>query len=234
MIKPKVQPSAQQEPAEQKGEPVGKEPEPASEDETALDLLEDEDRKVLELSSMVSAAREGLRGDVGVDRVHRRVEYGNRAKLLLRHLATREAASTYVAKGLAGLEGTDDLTVKLVAGEAKRRARLNRAEEMSRGVQGTNLNAAQDFDGRLRDLLVVVVPQAEWELSVGIPRTRRMLGAAGCRACFRSAKYVARHAPTHLSDGARRWHGRLPGLARAMTAIHHLRDFSRSTRDART
>ncbi|MGH9088014.1 MAG: hypothetical protein ACRDYZ_07865 [Acidimicrobiales bacterium] len=231
MTQPTVQPTGQQARAGE-GPTTGVAREPADEEATALDLLEEEDHRVLELASTVGEDRERLARDVGDARVHRQVGYGNRAKLLVRHLATRETAARFVTEGVAGTGELEQVARRLASGGEERRQRLNRAEAMSRNVQGMNLNAAQDFDRALDDVLAAVRPQIEWELGEGLPAVREALGPTRCREAFPSARYVARHAPTRLGD--RPWHERVPGVSRAVAAVHHLRDFSRSTRDAKT
>src|SRR5262249_29440421 len=131
------------------------------ENETSLDLLEGEDRKILKLVTELNAVRgQG---------VAERSDYGNHAKLLVRHFATREAALMDVVEGLRGVPELSGLQHRLEAGTAERRHRMDVVEKMSRGVQGLYLNTGQDFDPALRSLVDFVAPDLEWEIGEGVP-----------------------------------------------------------------
>lgn len=207
---------------------------PAAPEHTALDLLEDEDRTILRLSAEVDRSRRQVEEGVGGERVEARADYGNEAKLLVRHFATREAAAVDVAAGLQAVGQLGDVAGRLLEGEEMRRSRMDRVERMSRGVQGMYLNTAQDFDGELSSLMAAVRPQLEWELEEGIPTVRDQLGGERCAQLFHSAEHVARHAPTHVAPDGPRWYERAPLVSRLLTVVHHLRDYPRASRDART
>ncbi|MGH9082724.1 MAG: hypothetical protein ACRDWN_05205 [Acidimicrobiales bacterium] len=200
--------------------------EPAEKERTALDLLEDEDHRILELAAELEASRG--------QSVESRADYGNFAKLLVRHFAAREAAVVDVVEGLAGIEEVDDVRRRLLDGDGERRQQMNEVERMSRGIQGMYLNTGRDFDGELEDLMELLRPQISWELAEGIVAVRHRLGQERCRALFHSARHVARHAPTHVSPGGPRWYERAPVISRLLAAVQHLRDFPRATPDART
>lgn len=235
MVHPTVHPDGQQRPPDVEAEERrGIAHHEAEEDATALDLLEDEDRTILRLSAEVDDIRTEVTEATGGARVRARADYGNRAKLLVRHFATREAAAVDVATGLQELDALHEVVDGLRSGEEERRQRMDRVEKMSRGVQGMYLNTAQDFDDELWDLVATVRPQVEWELHDAIPALRAQLDPARCRQLFHSARYVARHAPTHVSPGGPRWYERAPVISRVVTVVQHLRDYPRATRDART
>lgn len=235
MVHPTVQPEGQQRPPDVVAEEQrGIAHHEAEEGATALDLLEDEDRRVLRLSAEVDEIRSQVTAATGGTRVEARADYGNRAKLLVRHFATREAAAVDVAAGIHDLDSLHEVAGGLRAGEEERRRRMDRVEKMSRGVQGMYLNTAQDFDDELRELVATARPQIEWELQEAVPALRRQLDAERCRQLFHSARYVARHAPTHVAPGGPRWYERAPVVSRLVTVVQHLRDYPRATRDART
>lgn len=197
-------------------------------EETSLDMLENEDRRILAISAEVDDNRDTAIED--------RAEYGNRAKLLIRHFAAREAALLDVADGLMSSSEPplSELGERFVGDPQPRRQLMDRVEKMSRGVQGINLNTGQDFDAELRGLLEQVRPELEWDLAQGIPRVRRQLPAERQSELFHSADHVARHAPTNLDPKGPRWWERAPVVSRLVTVVHHLRDYPRATRDART
>jgi hypothetical protein len=243
MAQPTVAASRQEAPRPEEADRRGVAQEPAHEGLTALDLLEDVDRRILRLSADLAEARSAVRRDTSAQRVVDQADYGNRAKLLVRQFATREAAAVDVAEGLraaaerpgpAGPDAVDEVADRLLGGGEDRRRLMDRVERMSRGVQGMYLNVAQDFDAALTELTELARPQLVWELDVAIPTVRRELGAERCRQVFHSAKHVARHAPTHVAPGGPHWYERAPVVSRLLTVLHHLRDYPRASRDART
>lgn len=193
---------------------------------TSLDLLENEDRRVLAMSEEMD--------DSTGTQVLDSADYGNRAKLLVRRLAVREAALVDVAEGLCSVPELSELGTRFLADIDERRRRYDRVERMSRGVQGIYLNLGQDFDAALSSLLELVRGELEWDLSDGIPTVRRVLDETRCGELFHSPHHVERHAPTHLRPGGRAWWERWPLISRLATAVTHLRDYPRSTPDART
>ena len=241
MAQPTVRASRQETPHPEEDERRGIARRPAGEEQTALDLLEDVDRRIMRLSAELADARSALQRANSGERVLVQADYGNEAKLLVRQFATREAAVVDVAEGLAHSGDAGDLpgparevAGRLMAGDEERRQLMDRVEQMSRGVQGMYLNVAQDFDAGLDELMESVRPQLRWELDEAVPALRRELGAEGCGRLFHSAKYVARHAPTHVSATGPRWYERAPVISRLVTVVHHLRDYPRASRDART
>lgn len=235
MVHPTVQPSGQQGPPDVEGEERrGVAHRAAEQEASALDLLEDEDRRILRLTGDLDEVRSTVATGVGGARVRARADYGNRAKLLVRHFATREAAVVDVVRGIDDLDELNETAQRLMGGDEDRRERMDRVEKMSRGVQGMYLNVAQDFDAELVELVSRMRPQIAWELDEAIPAVRARLGPEGCRERFHSARHVARHAPAHVAPGGPRWYERVPVVSRLVTVVQHLRDYPRATRDART
>jgi hypothetical protein len=192
---------------------------------TSLDLLEDEDRKILGIVNQF----EDQSGTQVVDRANN----GNRAKLLVRHMAVREAALMDVVCGLRQA-GLSPLADTFTGDLARRRRHMDAVEKMSRSVQGIYLNTGQDFDPELSDLLDTVRPELVWDLHHGIPAARRELEPGRRSELFHPARHVTRHAPTNLSPAGPTWWERAPVVSRLVTIYHHLRDYPRATRDART
>lgn len=195
---------------------------------TSLDMLENEDRRILALSAQMD--------DTHGTEVTDRADYGNQAKLLIRHFAAREAAVLDVVDGLrrAGSDGCAELADRFAGDMTARRNQMDVVEKMSRGVQGLYLNTGQPFDEELGSLMEIIRPDIEWDLEEGIPRVRSELGEEGCAEVFHDADHVARHAPTNLSPTGPAWWERAPVVSRLVTIVQHLRDYPRATRDART
>lgn len=183
----------------------------------ALDLLEDEDRVVLELLDGIEANRG--------QRVEQRARYGDLVKRLIRQLASREAAAVDVSIGLQRVEGLDGIASRLHAGTAERRQRIDRVERMSRGVLGLSLNTGQEFDPELVALGGVMHEQIRWEISEAIPAIRQQVPEAEQAEIFRSARHLKRHAPTNLDPEGPRWRERARIVSRLLTIFDHLRDF---------
>lgn len=185
----------------------------------ALDLLETED---LELRRLFTVLRQH-RGTSVQDRA----DYGQAAKDVIRHIATREAALVEVAEFLSDLPGLEDTSVQIQDQMGKRRRQIDRVEKMSRGVQGMNLNMGQHFDEEMVVLEQIVGTEIEWELDDAIPEIQHALASSDTDAAMKSARHVERHAPTSLEPSGPRWVERAPVVSRILTIYDHLRDFPR-------
>jgi hypothetical protein len=186
--------------------------------EDALDLLEREDVELRRLFAAIEEAR--------ADTVGGRATYGNLAKDIIQHLATREAALAEVARKI---EDVDELAGVLDADPSTRRELLDHLEKMSRGVQGINLNTGQDFDGVFQRVIETVGPEIETDLTDAVPAVRGWLSKSDEHP-LKSADYVVRHAPTSLNPQGPRWYERAPVISRLLTIYDRLRDFPRASR----
>jgi hypothetical protein len=101
---------------------------------------------------------------------------------------------------------------------------------MSRGVQGINLNAGQDFDGTVQDLVDIVRADIDTDLADLVPAVADWLSRTRSEGQLESADYVVKHAPTSLSPKGPRWYERAPVVSRLITIYDHLRDFPRAVR----
>ena len=193
---------------------------------TALDLLERED---LELRRLFSVLRQH-RGSSVEDRA----EYGQAAKDVVRHIATREAALVAMAESLTDHAGLEQVCARVQGNFGARRPHIDRVEKMSRGVQGINLNVGQRFDEEMLELERIVGTEIEWELEEAIPKIQHAIGAIpGAEDQMKSAHYLEKHAPTNLEPSGPRWIERAPVISRLLTVYDHLRDFPRSRTGAR-
>jgi hypothetical protein len=191
----------------------------ANRSDDALNLLEREDVELRRLFAAIEEAR--------ADTVGGRATYGDLAKDIIQHLATREAALVEVAQKI---DDVDELAGVLDGDPSTRRELLDHLEKMSRGVQGINLNTGQDFDGVLQRIIDTVDPEIERDLNVAVPAVRRWLSKSAEEDPLRSADYVIRHAPTSLSPEGSRWYERAPVISRLLTIYDRLRDFPRASR----
>jgi hypothetical protein len=195
----------------------------ASDSGTALDLLEHEDKELRTTFSQVRATQGSS--------VEQRAEYGDLAKTIIRHVATREAALADVANVVADVPTLQSIAFRLERETAIRREAIDRVEKMSRGIQGINLNTGQDFDKELTELMQIVGSEIEWDLDEAIPAVRSALAAHGKTDDLKSAGHVRRHAPTNLDPDGPTWLERAPVFSRLVTIYNHLRDFPKAVRE---
>jgi hypothetical protein len=193
-------------------------------EETALDLLEEEDETLRALFWSLDRNR-----GTGVEE---RSAYGDIAKQLIRHVATREAALQNVVAGMSGMTNLTDIVDRMDLNTEDRRRLISEAEHMSRGVQGINLNTGQDFHAVVSSLADLLISEIEWELSHAIPTIRQTTNSALRTESLPSADHTKKHAPTNLDPAGPRWYERAPGLSRLITVYDHLRDFPRASRGA--
>ncbi|HEY6473944.1 MAG TPA: hypothetical protein VIY26_13710 [Acidimicrobiales bacterium] len=188
----------------------------------ALELLEVED---LELRDLFGELRQH-RGNSVEDRA----AYGDVAKEIVRHVATREAALVEVSKVAAQEPESSGFGERIGDAMIVRRPHIDRVEKMSRGVQGINLRTGQDFDEEIEALIQEVGTEIEWELDEMLPALRGALGRSDQETDMKSADHIRRHAPTNLDPDGPRWWERAPVVSRFITVYDHLRDFPRSRR----
>jgi hypothetical protein len=187
-------------------------PDEPPENGDALDLLEYEDRALLRLFSEFDDP-ELVQADHGVV-----------GKLLVEHMAVREAAKEEVGGALAtsAITPPQDLVLFLNAGVEPRRAVLTRLDELARGIRPINLNQGQDYDGAVAEARSRLGDELRMELDTIIPALREWCRSVDAREVFRSAKFVRGHAPTHPSR-RRHWYERLAPIVR----LHAIYDFLR-------
>ena len=208
----------------QRERPVPAERSAMTYDDDALGLLQREDLELRRLFGEVQVQ------EATADTVHGRAVYGDLAKDIIQHLATREAALTAVARTIAHMPEFETVAVELDADSSNRRQLLDRLEKMSRGVQGINLNTGQDFDAVLQRLMETVEPEIDRDLGKVTPAMRAWLSQPGHDDPFKSAGYVTWHAPTSLSPTGPRWYERAPVISRLLTVYDKMRDFPRALR----
>jgi hypothetical protein len=191
---------------------------------TALDVLEREDTRLLEMFAQLDDTRGGD--------VEDRYRYGNLAKQLIVHVAKHEAAVVDVTRALEHSSGLGGIAEHMEREATGRRELLDHVEHMSRGVSPLSLNTGQDFDSHLTALVDFLTPEIRWELDTALPDIRRAEADSGGPA-FHSARRVDHHAPTNLSPSGPKWYERAPLASRLMTISDHLRDYPRAARGHR-
>jgi hypothetical protein len=188
----------------------------------AIDLLTEEDLKLRRLFAELPHSK-------GTS-VEDRALYGDVAKNVIRHVAVREAALGEVQRAVSHEPQLSGLAVHLESDETARRSLIDQVEKMSRGVHGINLNTGQNFDGPFHELIGQVGTEIEWDLDVALPAVEAWLYGSDESHGLRSARRVAKHAPTNLHPARSRWHERAPIISRFVTIYDHLRDFPRAVR----
>lgn len=178
----------------------------------ALDLLEYENRAIIEILHRFENTDEKLR-------------HGLAGKLLVEHLAVREAAREAVAQALLAEPDLADLGAALEEGIGDRRRALDRLDELARGVQPVNLNQGQDFDGEVASIKGGLRAEIDQDVALRLPRLRERVEGARRKRLLPSAMFIRHHAPTHLHPEGRRWYERLWPLVRLHALYDWLRGF---------
>lgn len=194
-------------------------------EDTSLDVLESEDRLLLEFF-------EKVKRNEGPD-VEERYEYGSAAKQIVHHLAIRQSSLMDVARTIKGVPELRASAERMREQATSVHDQIDHLDDLSRSVQGISLNTGQDFDGPLRSLMEVVGKEIAWELQEAIPAVRSALGPDLATAGFKSGHYVRTHVPTGLHVGDPRWFERHALLARIVTLFDFLRDHPRAPRGER-
>jgi hypothetical protein len=181
-------------------------------DGDAIDLLDYEDRAVSELLRAFS--------DDALDRS----QHGEVVKLLVEHLAVRQAAREELADVVAAVPPLAAVERRLRAGIPERRAELRQLDELTRGVEPINVNQGQDVDAVVTRVRPALEAEIRDDLEDLVPALRRTLTDRQ-RAKVPSTRYVRHHAPTHPGAHRRRWYDRVGPLARLHALYDALRGF---------
>jgi hypothetical protein len=177
---------------------------------TALDQLEFEDRALLEVIDDFQYGDEPRR-------------HGMAGKLLVEHLAVREAAREQVAAVLQSEPACRELGGSLAGDVPAHRKALAKLDELARGVQPVNLNRGQDFDAFAVPVARLMREEILHELQRTIPAIRATCPAKVLERRLPRARWVRSHAPTHPHPDGRRRYERFAPLVR----IHALYDWLR-------
>ncbi len=188
----------------------------------SLDMLRRENHLLKDLFQQVKASQGSS--------VEDRYNYGNAAKQIIRHLATRQASLMDVARAISEFPSLRDTGARMIDRATARRVLIDKVGDMSRSIQGIYLNQGQDFDTPLASLIEAVDAEIDWELADAIPLIEETLSVKERGSLFSNARYVERHAPTRLSLAGPRWHERAPVISRMVTLYDHVRDHPRADR----
>ncbi|MGB8197525.1 MAG: SDR family oxidoreductase [Acidimicrobiales bacterium] len=194
-------------------------------EENSLDVLEDEDLRLLDLFRGLAVSRGSS--------VEERYEYGNLAKEILRHLAIRQSSLVNVGMVISSVPELRPIASRMIDRATERRQAIVEANKMARAVQPVALNEGQDFDAVLETLISAVTTEIEWELASAISTIRSAIPERARRR-LRSAHYVRHHAPAYLSDKGPRWVEHAPVVSRLLTMYGHMQDFPRASREWRS
>lgn len=188
----------------------------------AFDTLVTQDRLVAQLLEAWRKETSQLEQE---DDVETRFRRGSDVKLLLQHLAVREAAIEMVVPRLR--QGYDDLAHRLEGDGAQRRQAIGHLDRLIRGHQGMATNTAETSLA-VGDLERFLSQEMEGRQAL-LDQVAAALGPRRERG-LPSARYVRTHSPTVPSPHAR-WYDRI-GPLKALRALYdHLRGTpSRGTR----
>jgi hypothetical protein len=182
----------------------------------ALGELELQNRLIADL---LDSWEEDTRKLQAGDSVEVRWERGSAAKLLLQHLAVREAAKQDVVGRLQKV-GHPELAARLEREGPQRREAIARLDEAARGMQAINLNNP-DVDRAIQETGAVFRRDVLTERDDILPAIQDVLGPAGERG-LPSARYVRMRSATHPSRTPR-WFDKI-GPIKAVRALYdHLR-----------
>lgn len=133
----------------------------------SLDMLRRENHLLKDLFRQVKASQGSS--------VEDRYNYGNAAKQIIRHLATRQASLMDVARAISEFPSLRDTGARMIARATARRVLIDKVGDMSRSIQGIYLNQGQDFDTPLASLIEAVDAEIDWELADAIPLIQETL-----------------------------------------------------------
>ena len=153
------------------------------------------------------------------DSVNTRWERGSAGKLLLQHLAVREAAKEFVSKRLAET-GHAELSQRLEGDGPGRRQAIARLDELTRGLEAINVNRP-DIDEAVNELGGIFEAEAKAEREDLLPSIRQALGPAAERD-LPSPRHVRTHSPTHPSP-VPRWYDKVGPLKAVRARYDQLR-----------
>jgi hypothetical protein len=183
----------------------------------ALDVIYSQDQVIADLFDMWHRISEQLR-DGGED-VDLRWRRGSAVKLLLQHLAVREAAKEALVRRIRRT-GHDDLATNLDGDGVARRERLAALDELARGHQAMSLNFPA-IDAVVADLAARFAGEREKDESTFLPAAAAELGPPGKRG-LPSARSVRMQSMTHPSP-VPRWYDRVPAVKAFLAFYDHLR-----------
>jgi hypothetical protein len=182
----------------------------------ALEALQSQDDILSELFGQWNDHTKELEGGDDVDI---RWQRGSITKLLLDHLAVREAAKQVVCDRLREV-GHEDLAARLEGDGVRRRQVIDRYEDLIKGQQAVMANTP-DHDQLVVTLQEIFQAEVGPERGEWLPEARRILGPVGERG-LPSSRWVRMHADTHPSP-VPGWLDKI-GPLKAMRAIYdHLR-----------
>ncbi len=182
----------------------------------ALDLIFAQDHIIADLFAMWRRVSEQLDEGEDVDLGWRR---GSAMKLLLQHLAVREAAKESVVRRIKQT-GHEDLATKLEGDGISRRQRLAALDELARGHQAMALNFPE-IDAVVADLAAIFEHERENDETAYLPEAAAWLGPPGKRG-LAGARSIQMQSMTHPSP-VPRWYDRVPVVKAFLAFYDHLR-----------
>lgn len=182
----------------------------------ALDVIFTQDQIIADLFAVWHHASEQLSHADDVDLRWRR---GSDVKLLLQHLAVREAAKGALVRRMREA-GQEELATKLDSDVPSRRERLATLDELARGHQALSLNFPEidDVVAHLSDVFQRERPDDE---GINLPEAAALLGPPGKRG-LPSARSIRMQSVTHPRP-VPRWYDSVPPIKAVQAFYDHLR-----------
>jgi hypothetical protein len=182
----------------------------------ALDVIFTQDQIIADLFGVWHQASEQLSHADDVDLRWRR---GSDVKLLLQHLAVREAAKGALVRRMREA-GQEELATKLDSDASSRRERLATLDELARGHQALSLNFPE-IDDVVADLSAVFQRERPDDEGINLPEAAALLGPSGKRG-LPSARSIRMQSVTHPRP-VPRWYDRVPIIKAVQAFYDHLR-----------
>ena len=187
----------------------------------ALGALRVQNAMIAEMLTSWNTATERLnaKGDDVTETVDARWQRGSAAKLLLQHLAVREAAKQAIASRLDET-GHGDLAARIEGNGPARRQAIDRLEELERGRMAITLNSIE-LGEAVANVAGFFASEAPAENEELIPAAEQALGEPGKRG-LPTARSVRMQSVTHPNPSPV-WYERIAPLKAVMALYQHLR-----------
>ena len=179
--------------------------------ETSLDVLIREDQILKELFQRINTSRGSS--------VEARYDYGNAAKQVIRHLATRQASLMNVGIAISDFPALRSTAARMIDRGRDRRSLIDELGDMSRAIQSLYLNQGQDFDTPLTALIDAVNTEIDWELAEAIPFIEKTLSAKERSSLFGPRSLHGTACTHEIERAGPRWWEHAPIFSRDCDAL---------------
>lgn len=158
------------------------------------------------------------------DEGQNRRRHGRTIKVFVERMAVRQAARELVVEAVASIPELSGLSTRLHDQVPEARQRLDRLDELTRGVASTNLNQAQDVDAAIAAMEPLIRADMSTDLRELIPAVSARFSPEERRKVLPSAGYVLRHCPLHPGAHPRRWYEHIGPIVWVHAVYDYLRN----------